>query len=254
MRRIARCRFEGEEFYALVTGGECRRLVGEPWGRHEVTSQVVPLAQVKLLPPCQPQKIVGVGLNYKDHARELNKPEPAEPVIFLKAVSSLIGPGDAIVIPPAATRIDYEGELAVVMGRRAKNVTPEKALQYVWGYTCVNDVTDRDLVPKDVYITRAKGQDTFCPLGPWVVEGLDPRDLEVKLSVNGQVKQHSRTSQLSFDVPYLISFVSRYMTLFPGDVIMTGTPAGIGPIRPGDEVVVEVEGIGALRNPVVAGT
>jgi 2-keto-4-pentenoate hydratase/2-oxohepta-3-ene-1,7-dioic acid hydratase in catechol pathway len=198
-----------------------------------------------------PSKIVCVGTNYKAHAAEMGKSVPAEPLIFFKPPSALAGSGEAIVRPRGYTRVDYEGELAVVIGRRARRVSAAAALDHVLGLTCVNDVTVRDLQLKDGQWTRAKGFDGFCPLGPVLRVGLDPSDLRIVTRVNGEVRQDSRTSDLIFGVPEIIEFISRYMTLEPGDVISTGTPSGVGNLVPGDEVAIEIDGIGVLTSPVV---
>ena len=199
-----------------------------------------------------PSKIVGIGQNYRAHAAEMGKGIPEEPLMFLKPPSSVIADGGAIVRPDGYDRVDYEGELGVVIGTRARNISRERALEIVAGFTCVNDVTVRDLQKKDGQWARAKGFDTFCPIGPRVVAGLDPSNLKIQTRVNGVVKQDSSTSDLIFDVPTLIAFVTRHMTLEPGDVISTGTPAGVGNLAVGDVVEVEIEGIGVLRNPVIA--
>jgi 2-keto-4-pentenoate hydratase/2-oxohepta-3-ene-1,7-dioic acid hydratase in catechol pathway len=199
-----------------------------------------------------PSKIVGIGQNYRAHAAEMGKGLPEEPLMFLKPPSALIGNGDPIERPNGYERVDYEGELGVVIARRCKRVPREQALEVVAGYTCVNDVTVRDLQKKDGQWTRAKGFDTFCPVGPRVVAGLDPSNLRITTRVNGVVKQDSSTSDLIFDVPALIAFVSAHFTLEAGDVISTGTPAGVGNLAVGDVVEVEIEGVGVLRNPVVA--
>ena len=193
---------------------------------------------------------MGVGLNYRAHALEMGKPLPAEPLLFLKPPSAVIGPGTPIVLPPGYARVDYEGELGVVIGRRARNVTVARALEYVDGLTCALDITVRDLQKRDVQFTRAKGFDTFCPLGPVIARGLDPSRLRLRTRLNGLVRQDSITEDLIFSVPELVAFVSGVMTLEPGDVISTGTPPGVGPLAPGDLVEVEIEGIGILRNPV----
>jgi 2-keto-4-pentenoate hydratase/2-oxohepta-3-ene-1,7-dioic acid hydratase in catechol pathway len=198
-----------------------------------------------------PSKIVGIGQNYRAHAAEMGKGIPSEPLMFLKPPSSLCGDGDAIGRPPGYLRVDHEAELGVIIGTRARRVSRDAALQHVLGYVCVNDVTVRDLQAKDGQWTRAKGFDTFCPVGPRVVAGLDPTDLRIIARVNGTVRQDSRTSDLIFDVPTLIAFVSQHMTLEPGDLISTGTPAGVGNLVPGDVVEVEIEGIGVLGNRVV---
>lgn len=199
-----------------------------------------------------PSKIIGIGQNYRAHAAEMGKGIPAEPLMFLKPPSALLAPGAAIERPAGYARVDYEGELGVLIGRRARHVDVADALAFVDGYLCINDVTVRDLQAKDGQWTRAKGFDTFCPVGPRVVAGLDPRDLRITTRVNGVVRQDSRTSDLIFDVATLIAFVSRHMTLEPGDLISTGTPAGVGNLDVGDEVEVEIEGVGVLRNPVGA--
>ena len=198
-----------------------------------------------------PSKIIGIGQNYRAHALEMGKGLPEEPLMFLKPRSAMIADGAAIARPAGFERVDYEGELGVVIGKRAHRVSKADALSVVLGYTCVNDVTVRDLQKKDGQWTRAKGFDTFCPIGPRIVAGLDPRALRITTRVNGQVKQDSSTSDLIFDVATLISFCSQYMTLEPGDVISTGTPAGVGNLSPGDVVEVEIEGIGVLTNAVI---
>jgi 2-keto-4-pentenoate hydratase/2-oxohepta-3-ene-1,7-dioic acid hydratase in catechol pathway len=199
-----------------------------------------------------PSKIVGIGQNYRAHAAEMGKGIPDEPLMFLKPPSAVIGDGMPIERPAGYERVDFEGELGVVIGARAKNVSREKALEYVAGYVCVNDVSCRDLQKKDGQWARAKGFDSFCPIGPKVVPGLDPSDLRIITRLNGIVKQDSSTSDMIFDVPTIIAFVTRHMTLEVGDVISTGTPAGVGNLSPGDVVEVEIAGIGILRNPVIA--
>ena len=198
------------------------------------------------------QKIVAIGSNYRDHAVEMGKPVPAIPKIFLKAPSAVIYDGEPIVIPPRTTRVDHEAELAIVIGERASRVPLNRAMDVIAGYTICNDVTARDFQREDGVFARAKGFDSFCPLGPVMVSGVDPSNLTIRCLVNGVVRQNSRTDQLVFDVATLIAFVSDIMTLMPGDIISTGTPAGVGPLEPGDTVTVEIEGIGALSNPVVA--
>lgn len=228
-----------------------REIEGDIFGTYRLLPNTYGEGTVAILPPCMPSKIVGVGLNYKDHAEEMKKPIPDEPLIFLKPPTSVIGHGDVIIYPDhMSSRVDYEGELAVVIGKRAKWIREADWKEYVLGYTCINDVTARDLQAKDVQYTRAKGFDTFTPLGPLIETDLDPSDLEIKTTVGGELKQYSRTSQMIFPVPRLIAFISRVMTLLPGDIIATGTPAGIGPLKRGDTVEVEIEGIGVLRNRV----
>ena len=219
----------------------------------ETAVDFVPLSEARLLAPVQPSKIVCVGRNYREHAAELGNPMPTEPLLFLKAPSSLVGDGSAIELPAVSQRVEHEGELAVVIGRTCSRVSDaENPLDYVLGYTCLNDVTARDLQKRDVQFTRAKSFDTFCPVGPVVETELDPLDLQVETRVNGEVRQRGRTSVMAFPVPYLIRYVSHIMTLVPGDIISTGTPAGVGPLADGDVCEVEVEGVGVLRNTVRA--
>ncbi len=206
----------------------------------------------KFLAPVLPSKIVCVGLNYRDHALEQGKPLPPEPLLFIKPSTTVIGPGAAIENPMWAGRIDHEAELGIVIGKAARNVPIGKASDYILGLTCVNDVTARDLQNKDGQYTRCKGFDTFAPIGPCIALGLDGKDLEVRGYVNGQMRQNSRTRELIFTIPELVTFITSVMTLLPGDIISTGTPSGIGPIAPGDSVTIHVEGVGALTNPVVS--
>lgn len=198
-----------------------------------------------------PSKIIGIGVNYRAHAVEMGKGLPEEPLMFLKPRSALVGDGDAIERPAGYDRVDYEGELGVVIGARTRGVSRERALEAVLGFVCVNDVTVRDLQKRDGQWARAKGFDTFCPVGPRIVAGLDPSRLRITTRVNGQVRQDSSTADLIFDVPALIAFASAHMTLEPGDLISTGTPSGVGNLAPGDTVTVEIEGIGALTNQVI---
>jgi 2-keto-4-pentenoate hydratase/2-oxohepta-3-ene-1,7-dioic acid hydratase in catechol pathway len=209
--------------------------------------EIYKLRDVKLLSPCLPTKIVCVGLNYVEHARELGMHLPEDPIIFIKPPSAAIGPEEEIIYPSSSKRIDYEGELAVVIGKRAKDISASSANDHILGYTCFNDVTARDLQQKDGQWTRAKSFDTFAPLGPWIAD-IDPSDLDIRTRLNGALKQDSNTSDLIFSVPKLVEFVSRIMTLEPGDIIATGTPPGIGSLNSGDIVEVEIEGIGVLRN------
>ncbi|HYK01460.1 MAG TPA: fumarylacetoacetate hydrolase family protein [Thermoanaerobaculia bacterium] len=203
-----------------------------------------------LLPPSTPTKIVCIGRNYADHAKELGNEAPSEPLLFLKPPSALLAPGGTIVRPAQSQLVHHEGELAIVVGREAKNVRREDWRDYVLGFTCANDVSARDLQRKDVQFTRGKGFDTFCPIGPHIETDLDPSDLRVVTRVNGQVKQDGRTSQMIFPCDVLFAYVSEHMTLMPGDVILTGTPAGVGSLEAGDTVEVEIEGIGTLSNAV----
>lgn len=209
--------------------------------------------EVQILAPANPSKIVCVGRNYAEHAAELGNEVPVSPLLFLKAPSAVIGNGDAIVIPPQSERVEHEGELAVIIGHRAKNIADdEDSLKYILGYTCLNDVTARDIQRADVQFTRGKSFDTFCPIGPYIETELDVSDIHLSCSVNGEVRQDGRTSQMVFPVESLVRYISRQMTLMPGDVIATGTPSGVGPLKPGEVVEVSIEGIGTLTNPVTA--
>lgn len=210
------------------------------------------LSSVRLLAPCVPTKIVCVGRNYLEHAREMGNALPDKPLLFFKPPSAVIGPGDEIVYPPQSSRVDYEGELAIVIARRCRHVSRAGAFDVVRGYTILNDVTARDLQETDGQWARAKGFDTFAPIGPCIADGLDPARLHIRTMLNGEVRQDSSTGLLIFDIPTLIEYISAAFTLEAGDVIATGTPSGIGPMQPGDEVRVEIEGIGALVNRVAA--
>ncbi len=253
--RIVRCATEDGPRWGVVTEkGGVLELRGDPYDQWEPGPEVGPLSGVRLLAPVVPSKILCVGRNYPAHAAEHGAEVPSEPLLFLKPPSAIIGPGAPILLPPQSARVDYEAEMAVVIGRRCRNVAPEEAWEYVWGITCANDVTARDLQRRDGQWTRAKGFDTFCPVGPWVVVGLteaEVADLAVICRVDGEVRQRGRTSEMVFSPAALIAYASAVMTLEPGDLILTGTPAGVGPLHPGDVVEVEVEEIGVLRNPVV---
>jgi 2-keto-4-pentenoate hydratase/2-oxohepta-3-ene-1,7-dioic acid hydratase in catechol pathway len=200
-----------------------------------------------------PSKVIAVGKNYADHAREMGGEPPAEPLIFIKPSTAVIGPTEAIAYPEKlSSRVDYEGELAIVIGRLCRDVPAARAVDVIFGYTCANDVTARDLQKRDVQFTRAKGFDTFCPLGPWIITDVDPSDLRIQTLLNGEIKQDSRTSKMIHSIPTLIEYVSQVMTLLPGDVILTGTPEGVGPMEIGDEVSVTIESIGTLSNRILA--
>ena len=254
--RIARFSHQDAITYGIVDGRELVVLAGDPmFVGYETTDVRVPIADIALLAPVIPRsKVVAVGRNYRDHAAEFGNEVPAEPLLFLKPNTSVIGPNDAIVRPTQSARTEYEGELAVVIGRIAKNVPAERAHEYVFGYTIGNDVTARDLQRSDVQFTRAKGFDSFCPVGPWIETDLDPQDFNdgrrVQTFLNGDVVQDGSTADMIFDVPTLVAHVSSVMTLLPGDVILTGTPEGVGPMQVGDEVEISIAGIGALTNPV----
>ncbi|MDD2901514.1 MAG: fumarylacetoacetate hydrolase family protein [Syntrophales bacterium] len=253
--RIVRIEQKGRTACGILEGEKISVLWGLPYdgGLANTTGEVLSLPEVTLLAPCEPTKIIALGLNYRDHAAEFGNPVPDEPLIFMKPSTSVIGPDAAIIYPAMSRRVDYEAELAVILGKTARHVPEDKALDYVLGYTCFNDVTARDLQKKDGQFTRAKGFDTFAALGPWIETAIAaPDNLTVEAYLNGERKQHSNTSDMVFGVATLISFISRIMTLLPGDVIATGTPSGIGPMRVGDMVEIRVENIGALRNKVVA--
>jgi 2-keto-4-pentenoate hydratase/2-oxohepta-3-ene-1,7-dioic acid hydratase in catechol pathway len=250
--RIVRYRCRDEISYGLIWDGGVYRLAASPEQGLLAGPRLAGLDEVTLLAPCQPTKVVAVGQNYAAHAAELGSSVPAEPLLFLKPPSAVIGPNRAILYPRhLSTQVDYEAELAVVIGRQAYRVRPAEAAQYILGYTCANDVTARDLQRRDGQWTRSKSFDTFCPLGPWIVPGLDVSDLGIRCRVNGQLRQDGRTSDMVFGVDELVAYVSAVMTLSPGDVILTGTPSGIGPLEPGDRVAVEIDGIGALENHVL---
>ncbi len=226
-------------------------LDGPPWSGARPLGGAVPLAGARLLPPCEPTKIVCVGLNYRAHAAEMGKPLPDEPLLFLKAPSALLPPGDAVVLPPSSQRVEHEGELALVIGRTTRGATRATALEHVLGYTCLDDVTARDIQRREKVYTRAKGFDTFCPVGPWLeTEVGDPQNLEVVLKVNGEVRQRGTTADMIFSVAEVVAFISEIMTLYPGDLISTGTPPGVGPLAAGDTVEVAIAGIGTLVHGV----
>lgn len=250
MLRLYRILHDGAPRYAAERDGRWRLVDGDVFGRFGEGAEIDG-ANAALLAPVVPSKIVCVGLNYRDHATEQHKPLPAEPLLFIKPSTSVIGPGAAIEAPAWAGRIDHEAELGVVIGKTTRDVRAAKAYDHILGLIAVNDVTARDLQNKDGQYTRCKGFDTFAPIGPCIAVGLDGRDLQVQGFVNGAVRQNSRSRELIFTIPELVQFISSVMTLLPGDIISTGTPSGIGPIRPGDQVTVHVEGVGALTNPVV---
>ena len=261
--RIARFSAGEDPLFGVVTGeldefgqpaedSVVVELVGDPlYAGIQPTQTEHRLADVRLLAPVIPRsKVVAIGKNYAAHAAELGGEVPEEPLMFLKPNTAVIGPGDQILYPPQSQRVDYEGELAVVIGRICRDVPPEQATDVILGYTIAIDVTARDLQRGDVQFTRAKGFDSFCPLGPWIETELDVSDLRVQTFLNGDVKQDGRTSDMIFDVPALVAHVSSVMTLLPGDVILTGTPEGVGPMQVGDEVEVSISGIGNLTNQV----
>jgi 2-keto-4-pentenoate hydratase/2-oxohepta-3-ene-1,7-dioic acid hydratase in catechol pathway len=261
--RIVRFAVEDEVGYGIVGAargsgqGEevVAELAGHPFGPDgpRLTGTTYPLEDVRLLAPVLPSKVVAVGKNYADHVREMGGDEPpAEPILFLKPSTAVCGHADPVRYPHGLTeRVDYEGELAVIIGRLCRQVPEDQAGAVIFGYTCANDVTARDLQQRDGQWTRAKGFDTFCPLGPWIETDVDVADLELTTRVNGEVKQQARTSQLLHGIPALVAHASNVMTLLPGDVLLTGTPAGVGPLQDGDQVSVTIESIGTLTNPVL---
>ncbi|MDQ3070101.1 MAG: fumarylacetoacetate hydrolase family protein [Acidobacteriota bacterium] len=249
MKRLYCIAHNGSPRHVIEENGEARLVEGDVFGAYE-TGAPVSLDGAALLPPVRPSKIIAIGLNYKDHAAEMNKALPPEPLMFMKPSTAVVGPGDAIRLPMWAGEIHHEAEMAVVIGRRASGVRASEAMGHVLGLMCANDVTARELQKKDVQYTRGKGFDTFAPIGPCVALGLDPASLKIEGVINGAVRQSSSTRELIFPVPVLVEFVSRVMTLLPGDVILTGTPSGVGPLKPGDTVRVRIEGIGELSNRV----
>lgn len=256
------CRYtDGEDpYFGLVDGAgeKIAQISGDPlYTKIELTGVTATVDRVRLLAPVIPRsKVIGIGRNYAAHAQEMGAEPPKEPMMFLIPNTAVIGPGDPVVMPPQSERVDYEGEVAVVIGRMCRDVSPEEAAKSIFGYTCANDVTARDQQLSDGQWTRGKGYDTFCPLGPWIVTDLDPNGLDVRVTLTdpdgtSEVRQDGNTSQFMHTVGEIVEYVSRVMTLLPGDVILTGTPAGVGPMLPGDRVTVEIEGIGSLTNPVV---
>jgi 2-keto-4-pentenoate hydratase/2-oxohepta-3-ene-1,7-dioic acid hydratase in catechol pathway len=244
----------GRTGYGILEGEKISVLWETPYdGMDKTTGEVLSLPEVTLLAPCEPTKIMALGLNYRDHAAEFGLPIPDEPLIFLKPSTAVIGPDEDIVYPAMSRRVDYEAELGVVIGRTCRQVPEEEVRDYILGFTCFNDVTARDLQKKDGQWARAKGFDTFAPLGPWIeTEITDPNNLMVEAYLNGESRQHSNTRNMIFKVAAQVAFISQVMTLLPGDVIATGTPSGIGPMREGDVVEIRVEGIGTLKNRIVS--
>ncbi len=252
--KIYRYRHKSEVLYGVLREKDLYAVEGSIFGEFEVGRRPVPIGEVIILPPVEPSKIVGVGPNYLEHSRELGNPVPGEPLLFLKPSTAVIGPNGNILYPKTSQRVDFEGELAVVIGKAARNLgEADQPEDYILGYTCINDVTARDLQSKDVQFTRSKSFDTFAPVGPCIATGLEHSNLTVKTFLNGKLKQSSSTRHLIFPVPRLVRFISGIMTLCPGDIIATGTPAGVGPMEPGDRVDVQIEGIGTLSNTVMRG-
>jgi 2-keto-4-pentenoate hydratase/2-oxohepta-3-ene-1,7-dioic acid hydratase in catechol pathway len=246
-------RFQAEQQarYGVLEGKTVCEITPHYFGPFKKTGKKYPLSKVKMLAPCQPGKIVAMGLNYMDHARELKMPLPLQPLIFLKAQSAIVGPGENIVLPSVSKQVDHEAELAVVIKKKAKNVTARDAMGYVLGYTCFNDVTARDLQDADGQWARSKSYDTFAPVGPWIVDGIDPNGLKIEALVNGKCRQRSTTSELIFKIEEIIAFISQVMTLMPGDVVATGTPPGVSQLKAGDTVSIRIQKIGTLSNSVI---
>jgi 2-keto-4-pentenoate hydratase/2-oxohepta-3-ene-1,7-dioic acid hydratase in catechol pathway len=257
--RIVRFVARGRAKYGILTQNIIRVLHGSPFLHFKhlnspsiLDGSTYTLDKVRLLSPCLPSKIVCLGLNYRSHIEEMKLPMPSVPLIFLKPSTAVIGPEDKIILPRDWKRIDYEGELGVVIGKRAKDVPEEKAKEFVLGYTCVNDISDRHAQAADGQWTRAKGYDTFAPIGPWIQTEANPDNLKLETHLNGELRQSASTSDLIFGISRLVSFISSIMTLLPGDVIATGTPSGVGLMKPGDTVEVRIENIGTLKSSVVA--
>lgn len=251
--RLVRFRSEQRIATGVLEGDVVRPLQGTFFEEPLPTGEELPLASVRLLAPVIPSKLVCIARNYAEHAKEMGNPLPEQPVLFIKPATSVIGPGDPIPLPQGAGRVDHEAELAAVIGRLCRRAGEGEAMSAVLGFTCANDITARDWQKSDVQWGRAKGSDGFGPLGPWIETELDPSDLEVASRVNGELRQKARTSEMTLSPAQLISHISQTITLLPGDVVLTGTPPGVGPLEPGDTVEVEIEGIGVLENPVVDG-
>lgn len=250
--KIFRFKHKNKVLYGVLREEILYPVKGSIFEEFEVEEKGIPISAVSLLPPVEPTKIVAVGVNYREHIREMGRPEPEEPLIFLKPPSAVIGPNDAIIYPEAAKRVDYEGELAVIIKKKARLLEDkDEVADFILGYTCFNDVTARDLQQKDGQFTRAKSFDTFAAVGPCIATDLVPSRLSLKTFLNGKLKQSSSPRHMIFPVPYLVRFISNVMTLFPGDIITTGTPAGVGPMMPGDRVDIQIENIGTLSNTVM---
>lgn len=249
--RIVRFAVGKQPKYGVVEDGIVREIRGDIFGRFSVTNKKHSLKRIKFLAPTEPSKIVAVGLNNRDHIAEMKQELPEEPIIFLKPPTAVLPHRGKIVYPKSCSRLDYEAEMGVVIKRTARAVPAERALRYVLGYVCFNDVTARDLQRKDGQWTRGKSFDTFAPFGPWIETELDLSDVQIRAYLNGVIRQEANINNYIFDVPYLIHFISTVMTLHPGDVIAAGTPSGVGPMLPGDTIEIEVEGIGRLSNTVV---
>ncbi len=251
--RIVRYQIENEPpKYGWLLDEKVGEIQGDLFGQYRRREAKTPLADVKLVAPSEPTKILCVGRNYVEHAKELGNEVPKVPLVFMKPPSAIISEGETIILPPQSKQIEHEAELVIVIGKRGRHISPEDAKSYILGYTIGNDVTARDLQMTDGQWTRAKGFDTFCPFGPWIDTDFDPADSVVTCRVSGQMRQMASTRDMVFNVPTLIAYISSFITLEPGDLIFTGTPAGVGELKDGDEVIVEIEGLGALRNLVKA--
>jgi len=250
--KIYRYRHNNKTDYGVLKENCLFKVIGSIYKRFKLAENGIPISETTLLPPVVPSKIVAVGRNYKEHADERGRPVPEEPLLFLKPPSAVVGPDDIIIYPKMSKRVDYEGELALIIKKKIDHLSEEDdVLSYILGYTCFNDVTARDLQDKDGQWTRAKSFDTFAAVGPCIATGLDPEKIRLKTFLNGKLRQSGNTRSFIFPVPELVRFISNVMTLFPGDIITTGTPSGIGPMNPGDMVDVQIEGIGTLTNKVM---
>ena len=251
--RVVRVRHQDIDYYGELCDSETVRLwTNAPWSQGTATDRYVPFLRSQLLVPVTPSKIVCVGRNYRAHAEELGNEVPSNPLLFLKAPSALIASGEPILLPPESGQVDHEAELALVIGKPTRRISVDTALDAVFGYTTVNDITARDIQRADIQFTRGKSFDTFCPCGPWIETDFTPYDVAISLDVNGEERQSSSTAQMIHGVAELVSFISQTMTLLPGDLISTGSPAGVSALAPGDIVSVQIDGLGALRNPVMA--
>ena len=252
--KIIRYRVDGVTHYGVLEGEKVRQLAGSPFESFDVGNSVVNVSDVQLLSPVEPSKIIAVGLNYRAHISEMGLPTPPIPMLFMKPLTSLVGPGDPIVYPRKGEQVEYEGELTAVVGKAAKNVSEDDALKYILGYTCANDVSERVIQRaemKNGAMLIGKAFDTFCPVGPAIATGLDPNNLQLSSRLNGENRQRTNTSDLLFSVAKLVSYISEAMLLLPGDIILTGTPGGVAPMAPGDVVEIEIDGVGVLCNRVI---
>lgn len=248
--KIVRFKHTDQINYGILEKNKIKIVEGNVFGSFKITDKFIDFSEAKLFPPCEPSKIVCVGLNYRNHAQEMKDRIPEEPVLFIKPSTAVIGPNDKIIYPQMSKRVDYEAELGVVIKDKIKDLEENQVKEHILGYTCFNDVTARDLQSKDGQWTRAKSFDTFAPIGPVIATDIDPNNLDIQLFLNGELKQNSNTSQLIFSVEKLVSFISKIMTLLPGDVIATGTPSGVGPMEVEDTVEVKIEKIGVLKNKI----